>query len=106
MRGIKGDLLQIDGLWYSRPVPLVFNPPIDFLAMDLDIARRIDSDAYLIAHDPNDGHVHIRTDHDPLADTACHNEHDWLLANFVILALDAIRFTKPCRRNRPTDIFG
>src|SRR5271170_1235016 len=46
----------------------------DFLAIDSDVARRIDADTHLIPVDSHDGDSHVGADHDRFTDPSCQNE--------------------------------
>ena len=47
----------------------------DFFAVDRDVLRRIDANAYLISLNAEDGHGDFLANHDGLANTSSENEH-------------------------------
>ena len=47
----------------------------DFLAVDRDVFRRVDTDANLISLNAEDGHGDFLANHDGLANTSSENEH-------------------------------
>ena len=62
LRRMRRRLLAVDAL-------------IDFFAVNGDIFRRIDADAYLSTLHPDDGHGDIVADHQPLAHFPCQYQH-------------------------------
>jgi hypothetical protein len=51
-------------------VALRLDPLEDFLSMNINFSRRIDSNAHLVTLHTDDGHTHIRSDHDSFTDPA------------------------------------
>src|SRR4051794_35988061 len=55
---------------------LLLDLQVDLLAEDRNIARSLDADANLLAHDRQDGYLYVVADHDRLVGLACQYQHD------------------------------